>query len=166
MTPIQKLAVARARRYANGQGKIGREDLTAILSVLDSVTLRTPKKKLGDPRSVSEYMYFLRGLRHEEMWVLMLDVKNQLIDQVQVSKGGCARTSVTASDILRPAIASGASAVVLVHNHPSGDPEPSVEDIEMTRTMLRLCKELGVPLLDHVVVASGGYRSIVDLIKE
>jgi len=81
-----------------------------------------------------------------------------------VAQGGLHGCSVTARDILRGALVQAASALVLVHNHPSGDPRPSPEDVAMTRTVVEAAEVVGTPLVDHVIVsASGNYASMLDL---
>jgi DNA repair protein RadC len=104
----------------------------------------------------------LARLEHEELWLLCLDAKNGLKAEVEVARGGALGCSLTPADVLRPAVRNGASALVLVHNHPSGDPTPSRDDIVMTRTLLRACRVVGIPMLDHVVVARGGARSAIE----
>jgi DNA repair protein RadC len=106
----------------------------------------------------------LGSLDHEEMWVLSLDGRNHLRGSRKVAQGGLHGCSVTARDILRVALADAASAIVLVHNHPSGDPTPSLEDVAMTRAVADAASIVGVPLVDHVVLASGGrHASLLDL---
>jgi DNA repair protein RadC len=102
----------------------------------------------------------LSQLLHEEVWVLCLDARNGLKRADRVGQGGVHGCGLQASDILRPAVRCGASALVLVHNHPSGDPTPSQADIEMTAQMAQAAELLGIPLLDHVVIARGGARSV------
>ncbi len=106
----------------------------------------------------------LGALDHEEMWVLALDGRNHLRGARRVAQGGLHGCAVAARDIVRAALADAASAIVLVHNHPSGDPTPSVEDVAMTRAVAEAAAVVGVPLVDHVVVvASGRYASLLDL---
>jgi RadC-like JAB domain len=98
-------------------------------------------------------------LEHEELWLLCLDGKNVLTAAERVAQGGLHGCGVTPRDVLRPAVRNGAAAVVVVHNHPSGDPTPSREDVVMTEQLAQACALLGVPLLDHVVVARAGAQS-------
>lgn len=98
----------------------------------------------------------LARLEHEELWLLCLDVKNRLLAEVEVARGGALGCSLSPADVLRPAVRHGAAAIVIVHNHPSGDPTPSRDDMLMTRALGRACRVVGIPLLDHVVVARGG----------
>ncbi|MBN2195679.1 MAG: DNA repair protein [Polyangiaceae bacterium] len=99
-------------------------------------------------------------LDHEEVWVLLLDGRNRLRTAARVAQGGLHACALTPADVLRPAIRGAASALVLVHNHPSGDPEPSGEDVAMTRAVAAACEVVAVPLLDHVIVARDGAASL------
>jgi DNA repair protein RadC len=105
----------------------------------------------------------LLPLDHEEMWLLSLDGRNALTSCRRVGQGGLHGCALTAKDILRPALRDGASSIVLVHNHPSGDPTPSTEDIRMTRAITSACVAVGLPLLDHVIVAHEGASSLLAL---
>ncbi len=105
----------------------------------------------------------LAGLDHEEVWLLSVDARNALRRAERIARGGMHGCALTARDVLRPAVRDGATAFVLVHNHPSGDPEPSPDDIDMTRALARAAKVVGVPLLDHVIVAREGSSSMLDL---
>jgi DNA repair protein RadC len=101
-------------------------------------------------------------LEHEEVWVLSLDGRNGLRGAHRVAQGGLHGCALLPRDVLRPAIRDGASAIVLLHNHPSGDPAPSAEDIHMTRGLAAAAHVVGLTLLDHVVVARGGAASLRD----
>jgi DNA repair protein RadC len=102
-------------------------------------------------------------LAHEEVWLLCLDAKNQLLARHRIGIGGLHGCALTPKDVLRPAIRDGASAIVLVHNHPSGDPAPSASDVQMTQVVASAARIVGLQLLDHVVVAAGGYASLYEL---
>jgi len=106
----------------------------------------------------------LGPLEHEQMWVISLDGRNGMRGARQVAQGGLHSCSVSARDILRAALADAAAALILVHNHPSGDPAPSPEDVEMTRAVAEAGLVVGVPLVDHIVLTpSGQYSSLLDL---
>lgn len=102
----------------------------------------------------------LAGLEHEEVWLLGLDARNVLRTARRVAQGGVHGCAVLPRDILRPAVREAASAIILLHNHPSGDPTPSTEDVLMTRALAAACDVVGVALLDHVIVARGGASSL------
>jgi DNA repair protein RadC len=103
------------------------------------------------------------SLDHEEVWLLGLDGRNALKAARRIAQGGQHGCALTTRDVLGPALRDAASAIVLVHNHPSGDPQPSSEDIGMTRALSRACAVVGVPLLDHVIVARGGASSLLEV---
>ena len=91
-------------------------------------------------------------LPHEEMHILMLDVRSRIIGSVRVSQGGMGAAAITAGDILRPAIVHCARALIVGHNHPSGDTTPSRDDLNMTRQLQAACGTVGIVLLDHIIV--------------
>jgi len=105
----------------------------------------------------------LGHLEHEEIWVLCLDSRTRLRSTWLVGRGGLHGCAVLPRDVLVPVVREAAAAFVLVHNHPSGDPTPSREDVAFTRALSQAGTTLSIPLLDHVVVASDGYRSLLDL---
>lgn len=96
----------------------------------------------------------LRGLAREEFWVAFLDKKNQLILAEVLGVGTVDHAPVYPREVLRRALEVGATALVLAHNHPSGDPEPSRPDIDMTKVILEAGKVMGVQVHDHLIVGS------------
>lgn len=92
---------------------------------------------------------------HEELIAILLSGANQVLGIVVVSQGGAHGCAITPCDVFRPALAAGASAVVLAHNHPSGCPRPSREDILTTQHAIEAGKLLGICMFDHLVVARG-----------
>lgn len=120
-----------------------------------------PRRSLRSPARVYELMApRLRGLSRESFHVLLLDGKHRLRRGHRVSEGTLTSSLVHPREVFSPAVREAAAAVILVHNHPSGDPEPSNEDIVVTRRLIDAGRLLGVPVLDHVVVADGGYVSL------
>lgn len=104
----------------------------------------------------------LSGLDHEEVWLLSLDSRNAVRSARRIARGGAHGCALTTRDVLAPALRDHASAIILIHNHPSGDPRPSPEDRAMTQAIRAACDIVGVPLLDHVVVARGGSSSLFE----
>jgi DNA repair protein RadC len=102
-------------------------------------------------------------LEYEEVWLLVLDGRNGLLSASRIAQGGLHGCALTPRDVLRPALRAGGSAIVLVHNHPSGDPSPSPEDVRMTEALALASEVVGLELLDHVVVARRGATSLRDL---
>jgi DNA repair protein RadC len=99
-------------------------------------------------------------LDHEELWLLALDGRSHVRAIRCVAKGGLHGMGVRPADPLRIALRAAASGFVLVHNHPSGDPAPSPEDVAFTRRVAAAAAVVGVPLLDHVVVGREGFASV------
>lgn len=105
----------------------------------------------------------LSVLEHEELWALALDGRNRLRAARRVAVGGLHGLHVQTRDVLRSMVREAASAFVLVHNHPSGDAWPSEHDLTFTRRVAEAGLVVGTPLLDHVVIGSPGYTSLLEL---
>ena len=118
---------------------------------------------MDSPRKVYMNMIpLLRDIRHEECWVLFLNHANRLIGKEMISRGGMDSTSIDRRVILRRVLDRKASGVILVHNHPSGSPYPSVEDIRQTKELGRALASCDLHLVDHVIVAGRSYYSFSD----
>lgn len=102
---------------------------------------------------------YLRALRRESFHVLLLDGRNRLIALEAISVGTLTASLVHPREVFREAIRRAAAAMLLVHNHPSGDPGPSAEDREVTRRLQAAGELLGIRVIDHVIVAEAGYYS-------
>ncbi len=146
------------------------ESVVTQLKVIEAAALRLSKARLIGRPALSSWTAVLdyctaamaRGVR-EEFRVLFLDRKNVLIaDEVQ-GTGTVDHTPVYPREIVRRALELSASAVILVHNHPSGDPTPSRADIDMTRNIAAAAKPLGIVVHDHVVVGRSGHASFKSL---
>jgi DNA repair protein RadC len=101
----------------------------------------------------------LRDLVQEQLWVVLLDSRSKVLGESMVSRGTVDASLAHAREIFRPAIAEAASSLVLVHNHPSGDPSPSEEDRELTTRMRLAGDQLGIPMVEHVIVGEGRFFS-------
>lgn len=121
---------------------------------------RSPDK-LTSPAAVAAWASpRIATLAHEELWMLALDGRGHLRAARCVARGGLHGAAVRASDPLRAALRVDASAFVLVHNHPSGDPTPSREDAVLTTQIAAAAAVAGLTLLDHVVVARSGFACV------
>lgn len=125
-------------------------------------TVAWPREPLVSAAEVARWALPIAGLDHEQVWALALDGRNGLRAAKRVAQGGLHGCSLTARDLLRVMIREAASAFVLVHNHPSGDPTPSREDVELTHAVARAGNIVGVPLVDHVIVAASGHVSLFE----
>jgi len=104
----------------------------------------------------------LADLSQEEFWVLLLNRANKIIDQRRLTIGGTGRTIVEIPSILKIAIEKPAAKIVVCHNHPSGNYQPSQNDITLTNKLNNACKLLEITFIDHVIVAGSSYYSFAD----
>lgn len=126
-------------------------------------TRREARTAVRSPRAVFElFEAELRGLERETFHALALDGKHGVVRRYLVSVGTLTTSLVHPREVFRPALRFGAVSVVVVHNHPSGDPEPSAEDEEVTLRLAQAGRLLGVPLLDHVVVGEQRFVSLAE----
>ena len=112
------------------------------------------------PRDVYEVTADLRTLKREHFMGLYLNTRNRLITRETISVGSLNAAIVHPREVFEPAVRQGAASVVVVHNHPSGETDPSEDDINITRRLDEAGNILGISLIDHVIVAAGGYTSL------
>lgn len=173
--PIAKALIARFGSYAGvlradpeelrTVDGVGKAAAVAIRIAAEAATLLAREESLGGEvlNSWDRLVAYLRArMAHEKnecFRVLFLDTKNRLIGDEEQQRGTVNHTPVYPREVMRRALELTASAVIMVHNHPSGDPSPSKADIEMTRQVRDVGKSLGITLHDHVIVARGGHSS-------
>lgn len=104
----------------------------------------------------------LGTLEHETFWVLLLDGKNRVLNEVKIAQGSTTRCPVTPQDVFAPALREKAVRMILIHNHPSSNPEPSADDRALTERLQQIAQLLGLDILDHVIVGTEGYVSFAD----
>lgn len=118
------------------------------------------KVTIKNARQVYRMMLPLtRGLSHEECWVLFLNRRNYLLGREKITVGDGSQTLVDVRRILRSALDKGASAVILLHNHPSGDPRPGEKDLVETRRLKSALNAFHIDLLDHIVLSDSSFFS-------
>ena len=108
----------------------------------------------------------LGGMVQEVFCVLALDARNNLIAEIEVARGTLTAVEVHPREVFRPLVRQAAAAAVVAHNHPSGDPRPSEEDLELTARLRRAGDLLGIPILDHVVIGAEGYVSLAEMLGD
>jgi DNA repair protein RadC len=139
-----KIVQAAAHRLAKGQVK-NRTGLSSWAAVIDYV------------RTAQAFA------EKEQFRILFLDKKNQLIADEVLQEGTVDHTPVYPREVVKRALELSATALILVHNHPSGDPTPSQADVEMTRQVVQVARTLGIQVLDHVIVGKDGHASLKGL---
>ncbi len=145
----------------------GVREVTAVaLRAVADAAERLAREEVIDRPVLSSWDRLVKYLRiamthhdTERFRVLFLDVKNTLIADEELQTGTVNHTPVYPREVVKRALELGASAIILVHNHPSGDPQPSQADIQMTNVVRDAGAKLGVALHDHVVIAKGGHAS-------
>jgi DNA repair protein RadC len=119
--------------------------------------------RFTSPQQVFDYFHHeFRDSRKEYFLTLLLDGKNRIIKRVQVSEGSLNQSIVHPREVFSPAVKETAAAVILVHNHPTGDPAPSSEDIAITRRLKEAGEIMGIKVLDHIIIGDGAYLSFVE----
>lgn len=104
----------------------------------------------------------LRGIKQETFLVVLLDNKNRIIKELPVSTGSLTSSIVHPREVFNPAIKESAASVIFVHNHPSGDPEPSKEDVQITHRLSEVGTIVGIKVLDHVIIGNERFVSFKD----
>ena len=120
----------------------------------------SPGDCIRSPRDIRDHFYEqLQGARREHVMVLLLDGRSRVLAESQVSQGTLTSSLVHPREVFRLAVRAAAAALVVVHNHPSGDPRPSEQDFKVTRRLVEAGELIGIRVVDHVVVARDGYFS-------
>jgi DNA repair protein RadC len=148
-----------------GIGKAKSVELLAALEIGRRVQSSREEEKLivRSPEDVAAFMSpALRDLNQEEFHVLVLDAQNGVREDVRLTSGTLNSSLVHPREVFKAAIDHRAAAVIVVHNHPSGNLEPSREDIEITRQLVESGKVVGIPLHDHLIISSQGFTSFAE----
>lgn len=146
----------------HGIGEVKAVQLKCIGELARRIALNSAKPRIrwNDPRSIAEY--YMEKLRHEEqeqVCCMMMDTKNHMIGEKTISKGTVNISVVSPREIFLDALRQHAVGIVLIHNHPSGDPSPSGEDRLMTKRVLKAGELVGISLLDHIIIGDHRYFS-------
>jgi DNA repair protein RadC len=125
-----------------------------------ATTNRTTFKRSSDVKD--HYLPLMKDLRKEVFKVLLLNRANRLIKEVTISEGTLDASIVHPRDVFREALLESAAGVILLHNHPSGNPAPSEEDIRITRQIAEAGRVMGIKVYDHIIVGGESHRSLAD----
>ena len=148
-----------------GLGQAKAATVLAALEIGRRIASAKPIEKihLSCPQDVADFlMPRLRYAAKEQFVVILLNNKNKVIGTEVVSEGSLSSSVVHPREVFASAILHHAAAIMVAHNHPSGDPKPSIEDEEVTRLLLRSGKVLGIPMIDHVIIGDGNYYSFLE----
>lgn len=164
---LNQLAKWEVRDFARFKGMGPAKSIT-VMAALELGKRRNLQTQLERPvirSSADIYQLFhplLCDLPAEESWVLLLNQAGKVIDKVRVSQGGIGQTVVDVRTVLREALIKRATQIALIHNHPSGNVQPSLDDIRLTQILQKAAQTMSIRLLDHVIVTDGGYFSFND----
>ncbi|MFA6133989.1 MAG: JAB domain-containing protein [Phycisphaerae bacterium] len=157
--------MTRAKRDPRIQAIVARltsdpDMLTRIEVLLEHMDAPCPQYIHGAADAYSTFHPRMAGLDHEELHALYLNRRNAVLACFTITSGNDAHCIVDPKQVLREAVRLGAGAVILAHNHPSGDAAPSLADVEVTQRMEQAARLLGIDLLDHIIVTDDSYRSM------
>ncbi|HEU0033342.1 MAG TPA: DNA repair protein RadC [Kofleriaceae bacterium] len=163
---VAALSRASPRELAQVTG-VGAARATRIAAAFElgrrALELEHHRPLVGSPADVFRCVApRVAGLAQEIFLVIGIDIRNGLLDIVECARGSVAGVQVHPREVFRPLVRMAAAAGVLVHNHPSGDPTPSAEDLELTRHLREVGTLIGIPIVDHVVIGQRTYRSIAE----
>ena len=134
-------------------------ELSRRASIEDGDAIEHIHSSLSVQKIISPY---LRDLKHEEFWVLFLDRSNKIVTKERLSSGGVSATVIDIKIILKKALEKLASAIILIHNHPSGNVNPSNSDKTQTKKIKSALSLFDIELLDHLIIAGSSYYSFAD----
>lgn len=176
---LSKKVLKSANNNLNELGKLNISDLTkmkgigeakaiTILAALElgrrrKISEIISKKKITQSKDIFELFQPVIGdLPHEEFWILLLNRSNNIIERIKISQGGVSGTVIDVKIILKQAIEKLASSVILCHNHPSGNKNPSKADDSITHKLKSAAELLDIQVLDHIIIANVDYFSYAD----
>lgn len=164
LNELSKLSVQELCKFKG----IGDAKAISIVAALEigrrrKETETVKREKIVTSKDVFEIMQpLLLDLPHEEFWLLMLSRANLVVKKQLISKGGIAGTVVDTRIIFKTAVDNQASSIIICHNHPSGNLQPSAEDVRITKQIKEAGKIMEIPLLDHLIITDKGFYSFVD----
>jgi len=154
-----------SKSYARKKRKVDSTmaKISELHAELNAQLYRNPTERpaVHSPKDVVEIIdSFIGCLDHEQLWVINLDTRNRIMSLVKLYVGSVNSSQVRISEVFRQAVIENSPAIIVCHNHPSGDTSPSPEDVNLTRALVQAGKLLGIDVLDHIVVAFGKFTSL------
>lgn len=137
--------------------------LKAAIELGRRLTLEAPEERpsINSPKDVADLVqYEMQALEKEHLRVILLDTRNHVLEILEVYRGSLNASVVRVSEIFTPAVRRNAASVLVVHNHPSGDPSPSPEDVAITQRLVQAGKLMEIEVLDHIIIGQGRYVSM------
>ena len=147
----------------HGLGEAKASQIKAAIELGRRLTLESPEERpsINSPADAAALVqYEMSALEQEHLRVMLLDRRNRVLETVEVYKGSVNSSQVRVGELFKEAVRKNASAVIVIHNHPSGDPTPSPDDVAVTRAIVQAGKLLDVDVLDHLVIGQGKWASL------
>jgi DNA repair protein RadC len=147
----------------HGIGEAKAAQIKAAIELGRRLTLEAPEDRptINSPADAAALVqYEMSALEQEHLRVFLMDTKNHVLDIVEVYRGSVNTSQVRIGEVFKAAIRRNATAVIIVHNHPSGDPTPSPDDAAVTRALVQAGKLLDVEVLDHLIIGQGRFVSL------
>jgi DNA repair protein RadC len=147
----------------HGIGEAKAAQIKAAIELGRRLTLESPEERptINSPADAAALVtYEMSALEQEHLRVILLDRRNRVLETVEIYKGSVNSSQVRVGEIFKEAIRKNASALIVIHNHPSGDPTPSPDDVAVTRAIVQAGKLMDVDVLDHMVIGQGKWVSL------
>lgn len=147
----------------HGIGEAKAAQIKAAIELGRRLTVESPEERptINSPADVAALVqYEMSALEQEHLRVLLLDTRNHVLDIVEVYQGSVNTSQIRVGEVFKAAIRRNATAVIVVHNHPSGDPTPSPDDLAVTRALVQAGKLLDLEVLDHIIIGQGRTTSM------
>ncbi len=147
----------------HGLGEAKAAQIKAAIELGRRLTLESPEERptIHSPQDAAALLqYEMSALEQEELRVVLLDTRNRVLDIVMVYRGSVNSSQARIGELFKAAVRRNAANLIVVHNHPSGDPTPSPDDVAITRAIIQAGKLLDVDVLDHLVIGGGRFVSL------
>jgi DNA repair protein RadC len=162
LTGLHRAPLADIKKQ-HGLGDAKAAQIKAAIELGRRLTLEAPEERpsINSPADAAALVsYEMSALEQEHLRVILLDRRNRVLETVEVYKGSVNSSQVRIGEVFKEAVRKNASAVVVIHNHPSGDPTPSPDDVAVTRAIVQAGKLLDVEVLDHLIIGQGKWVSL------
>ncbi len=146
-----------------GLGEAKASTIKAAIELGRRLSLESPEERpvIHSPADAAAHvMYEMSALEQEHLRVMLLDTRNQVIDIVELYHGSLNISMIRVGEVFKPAVRRNIASIIVVHNHPSGDPTPSPDDVAVTRAIVEAGKLLDIEVLDHLVIGHGKFVSL------
>ncbi len=163
---LAKLADAHPSELPRGRSGLGPAKAAQLVAAIElgrRAERASPReiRRLGSPEDVAGFLGDeMRYLAQEEVRVVLINARNAVLSQHSIYRGSVTTAQVRVAELFKPAVREDAVAIVLAHNHPSGDPTPSSEDVHLTKSVIAAGEALGIEVLDHVIIARSSLFSM------